>query len=153
MRLWMRVVSSGPSFFRSIPACNQVRSFVSFLISLRSFFVLNYADKLSMNKPFSIRQSKHKEDTTPRNSSEKSVEKENGKEKPKVRKVELKFNLDQFFNRCLLFFLIFLLFLPFFFSVFIFVQKERISLSQMVYDLIVKKVVSLSYYEPDGVGK
>src|SRR5579859_808307 len=77
-------------------------------------------------------------------SSEKPTEKEKEKEKTKVRKVELKFNLDQFFNRGLLFFLIFLLFLPFFFSVFSGGQKERISLSQMVSDVRDKKVDSLT---------
>jgi len=99
-----------------------------------------------MNKPFSIKRGKRKEETKsePQNSSEKPVEKENGKEKTKVRKVEFKLNLDQFFNRGLLFFLVFLLFLPFFFSIFGGGQKDRISLSQMVSDVRDKKVDSLT---------
>ncbi len=54
-----------------------------------------------------------------------------------------KINLGQFLNRGLLFVLIFLLFLPFIFSIFNSTQHDKISLSQMVSDLRDKKVDKL----------
>lgn len=61
----------------------------------------------------------------------------------KTKKLEVKLNMNQIFNRGLLFLLVFLLFLPFFFSIFNGQQKDRISLSQMISDVRAKKVQKL----------
>jgi cell division protease FtsH len=65
-------------------------------------------------------------------------------QKPVGKKVEFQVNMSQLMNRGLLFLLVFLLFLPFIFSLMGSNKNDKISLSQMVADVRNNKVETLS---------
>lgn len=66
-----------------------------------------------------------------------------------IRRIELKFDLNKFFNRSFVYVLIALIFLPFLFSQFSGGSKEQISLSQMVKDVRSEQVSKIEVAGPE----